>query len=356
MRTAALLALPLFLAVLAGCADDSDDPLAEAGADDAGPIVLDATSIAAPTWQVGQWWEWETTFQGGPQPETFCSIVLSAGASHVLVTEKDGMAKEAAAFGHPLLAPVGAGDLAFGGWGDAPWAILSFPLTDGKTWTSTIPNIAWDVFLPSDTVDVAFTATFGEAAPGQQPVVAIKGIAQELTVLDAEYDPATGWFRSLTFYDVDPGQDPLEVKWSAKSAGMDYTGPTFQATAEPLLAFGDRVGFSDFPTEGGQPYTQPPAPYHTFTMAEGQHLYGFIEMAAFAGARGLVLVDPANGQRNVYAAGAPEGESFLALDEPGQAGEWKLMTAGAGGFSGAFAQVYAVQLTEGAMPAGAVPA
>lgn len=354
----ALLAVLATAFLVAGCAGQADPPAADAlGPDDGLEASGPVTSIAAPRWEAGQWWEWETTFTDGTRPETFCSIVLSPGTENVLVTERDGMAKEGAAFGHPLLAPVRASDLAMGGWGDAPFALLSFPLTDGKTWTSSIPNVAWDVFYPSTTVDAAFTATFAEAEEGEAPVVAIAATVQDLKVLDAEYDPATGWFRSLTFYDVDPGQDPLEVSWRAKSAGLNYTGPFFQAQASLLLSLDDRVGFSDVPTEGGQPYTDAPEPYHTFTMGEGTLLFGFIDAEAVLGARGLALVDPANSQRTVYAAGAPEGEAVLFLDEPGQAGEWKLTTSGAGGFSGAFAQIYEVTLGEGTMPvAAAAPA
>lgn len=344
--TAALVASLL----LAGCSDDKAPGPAE-GTDEGGAAssAEALTSIPAPEWQVGQWWEWETTFSSGARPETFRSIVLATGASYALVTERDGMSKESAAFGHPLLAPVRAGDLAMGGWGDAPWSLLSFPLTDGKTWTASIPNLAWDVFLPADTVETTFTATFLDAAAGQPAVVAIVGMVGEAKVMDAEYDPATGWFRLLTFYDVDPGQDPLEVSWQAKTAGTNYTGPYHEAAATLLLAFDDRVGFSDGPTEGGQPYTQAPQPYHTFTMGEGTTLYGYVIAESVAGARRMVLVDPANQERHIAAVGAPEGEEFLFVDEPGQAGEWRLLTAGAGGFSGGFADLFEIVAVQGTM-------
>ena len=341
---AAVLLVALLVSGCAGKGGDAgpDDLSADGGADGADGIAT-FDSLPAPTWQAGQWWEWETTFTSGTRPETFCSIVLSTGTETVLVTEKDGMAKESAAFGHPLLAPVRASDLAMGGWGDAPWSVLSFPLTDGKTWTATIPNIAWDIYLPAETVEATFTATFNDAPAGEPPVVAIAGMVEDAKVMDAEYDAATGWFRTLTFYDVDPGQDPLEVTWTAKSAGLNYTGPYFHAEAQLLLAFDDRNGFSDFPTEGGQPYTDAPEPYHTFTMGSGA-LYGYAGVVSVVGARTLVLVDPANNQRNVAPPGAPEGQQFLFLDEPGQAGEWRITTAGAGGMTAAFAELYEVTL------------
>lgn len=344
-------ALAALTVVLAGCAEEGAKPT-----DGTDPAVDDAapqgplTSIPAPSWEPGQWWEWETTFSDGSKGEPFRSIVFpfSDAGTYTLVTESDAVAKQAATYGHLLLSPVRAGDLAMSDWSDSPWSLLSFPLTDGKTWTATIPNVAWDIFLPATTVEATLTATFIEA-DGSQVLVGLAGDVGEHRVLDAVYDPASGWFRSLTFHDVDPGDMPLEISWTAKSAGLNYTGPYFDHEAKLLLAFGDYVGFDNLPTEGGQPYTAAPQPYHTFTMGEGTTLYGYVGAFSVVGARAVVLTDPANQQRNLATPGAPEGEGFLALDEPGQAGQWTLATAGAGGLSAAFAEIYELTLGQGTM-------
>jgi hypothetical protein len=355
-RLAALLALPL---LLAGCSDDpagADDPAAGDGESPGDGAMLAASGvIPAPAWQVGQWWEWQTSFGSATAEGTHKSIVLSdQGSSYTLVTDQDSMAKEDAAFDHPLVGGIGKGDLAFETDG-LSFSVLSFPLTDGKTWATTLPNIAWDIFLPSTTVEVAMTAALLDPVDGAAPRVALTGMSGEHKLLDAVYDPASGWFAQLNLYDVDPGQEGLEIGYAAVASGLGYTGPYFQHSAAPLLQFVDLVGFSDVPTEGGQPYTSPPQPHHTFTMGEGTTLFGYLGGASVAGGRVFVLVDPQNGQRNHAVTGAPEGEGFVFIDEQGKPGEWRLGTVGAGGFSGAFVELFEVTLGGGEM-GGAGPA
>jgi hypothetical protein len=351
------LALAAFL-LLSGCAGKS--PEADAGLDGSGDEpgggqgsgseAGTVTSIAAPTWSVGQWWEWQTRFGDGAADDTFCSIVTATGSGYTLATEKDGMAKEDAAFNHPLLGSIRQGDLAFDAWADAAWSVLDFPLTDGKTYTKTIPNIAWDVFLPSDTVDVRFAATFLEGDGAQQ--VGLRGTNGEHLLVDAVYDSGTGWFSRLDFYDVDPGQEALEVGWTAVATGTNYTGPYFHATAEPLLVWFDGLGFDDDPTQGGQPFANP-NPYATFTVAGGENhrLYGALVAEAVAGGRAVVLIGPDHQARHVEVVDpVADGDGMvLWLDEPALAGQWHIASAGAGGFSGGFAELYEVVLTESQM-------
>jgi hypothetical protein len=227
---------------------------------------------------------------------------------------------------------------------DGDWSLLSFPLTDGKTWTASMPNIAWDL-LPANGVELAMTATFSQPTHGEPPSVYLTGKSGALTLLTGTFDPASGWFSDLQFFDVDPGQEELEIGFVAKSSGLNYTGPYFQHAAKPLVALVDQEGFDDVPTEGGQPYTTAPQPYVAFTVGEDKTLYGYIVAEAVVGARAAALVDPANQARHLEAEGAPEGETVLFLDEPALAGEWRLATGGAGGYSGLYAELF--ELTEG---------
>jgi hypothetical protein len=336
MARSALLSIVLLTAMLAGCAG-SQDPQ-DAGADDpmgddmdggAGLATLDATSsVPAPKWAVGQWWEWEVFFDEGAREDTFRSIVVSqSGGSSLLATEKAWASKEDAAFDQPVLGAASATDLSTEGWG-GQLRLLSFPLTNGKTWSASMPNFAWDVLLPSETAEIAMTASFDDGG----------------TILEATYLPATGWFGELVFHDIDPGQEAVEIGFRAKSAGLNYTGPYFMHEARLLLAVQDAIGFTDVPTEGGQPITQPPQPAHTFTMSEGKILFGLIVAEAVAGGRAVVLTPPQGESRHVEAVGAPEGGMAQFYDEPGMAGEWRVTTTGAGGFSGAFIELY--EMTE----------
>lgn len=356
MARLAPLAVLAFL-LLSGCAgkapasadaadDAGDDGSQPAGA--AGPV----TSLDAPTWSVGQWWEWEVSFGTETREETFCSIVVGAGGSgYTLATERDGMAKEEAAFSHPLLGPVGSGDLAMDGWGGDAWSLLQFPLTHGKTWTATMPNIAWDI-VPAETVELSMLAHVMQASGEEGTIAHIQGKIGEQTLVSAIYDPATGWFRELSFYDVDAGDEGLEVGFRAVSHGMNYTGPIFQATAERLLDWFDGSGFTDVPTEGGQPFASP-SPYVSFTVAggEGHLLYGVLVAEAVIGARAIALVGPDNQPRYFEAHDAAlEGAgNALWLDEPALAGTWHVASGGAGGFSAAFGAVWEVVLTETAL-------
>jgi hypothetical protein len=354
-RRALLAALTVLL--LSGCAG-KDAPAQAAPAEAAAgldAVTTDAggrVSLDAPTWAVGQWWEWETSFGTATRDDTFCSIVLGLqGGSYAVATEKAGMAKEEAAFTHPLLGTVGAGDLAMDGWGEAPWSLLSFPLTDGKTWTATMPNIAWDI-VDGETVDLAMGARIPAPAAGELPVALIEGRVGDALLVTATYDPATGWFRDLRFFDTDAGEEGLEVGFHAKSAGLNYTGPIFQATAAPLLDWFDGSGFDDVPTSGGQPFADP-HPYTDFTMegGDGHLLFGVLLAETVAGGRTVVLTDPGNEARHFEATDTAleGGSNLLWLDEPAIAGMWRVASAGAGGFSAAFGALYEVVLTEGTL-------
>lgn len=331
---------PFLLAamLLAGC---SDSPTSTAEADGQTPtdgqVLATASSIPAPTWEVGQWWEWQVSFGTETLPDTFKSIVVAATAGYNLATESTQEAKREAAYGRPLLGAIGA-DFSMDGYGGS-WQVLSFPLTDGKTWTATIPNIAWDVLVPGP-VEVAMTATFEDSG-----LVSFMGHVEEGMILEGTYDPATGWFSSLNLYDIDPGQEELEIGFTAANTGTNYTGPYFLHTAKLLLELVDGSGFDDDPTAGGQPYAQT-QPQGSFTMAADTTLYGWVETGSFVGVRQAVLLAPDGTVRRAEAVGAMDGDwNGAYFDEPGQAGDWHLATAGAGAFTYAAARIF--EITEG---------
>lgn len=347
LRTALVVALAL---LLPGCSTAPDKaaaaaPLSETSPS-AAPANLDAkSSVPAPDWAIGQWWEWETSFGTSVSDFTYCSIVIGKeGKAYTVATEKTEAAKEEATFGMPLLGSIAGGDLAMTGWGDAPWALLSFPLSDGKTWTTTMPNIAWDS-IHSRTADLAMSAAF-DAAIGKIGGFHITGSTGGATLVQGEYDAAAGWFTGLRFYDTDAGEEGLEIGFRAKSMGLDYTGPYFVHTAKPLLVLEDGSGFTDDPTQGGQPFVQP-QPQGTFTMQAGTRLYGQVFVDTVLAARTVALLTPAGEVRQVNDYNADlNGDSVGALvDEPAIPGDWHIFSAGAGGYSQA--SVHLFELTEG---------
>jgi hypothetical protein len=327
-------------AALAGC---SNAPQANGpglgSEDDPGDDAVVSLDAAAPEWQVGQWWEWETSFGGETRPDTFRSVVAQAASGgYVLASDQDGMAKEEAAFGHPLLGEVSA-SLSLEGFGGT-WDFLDFPLTDGKTWQATIPNIASDI-LGSPTATVAMRADHDPDLPGYR----IMGHVDQGMLLEATYLPETGWFGEVLLYDLDPSQEEVEVGLRAVSAGLNFTGTAYTATAEELLILNDGSGL-DAPPPEGQPFLQP-EPSGSFTMAADTLLYGVLAAESVLGGRVITLTDPANQQRQLVSQGGPDGdEQLLWVDEEGVAGEWHVVTSGAGGFTYAYVELYEITLTE----------
>ena len=103
----------LFAAALAGC---SEAPKADApGGTGVGPdcttdcelVPLDSnSSVAAPKWAVGQWWEWQVTFPG-QDPFNFKSLVVSTdGSGRLVATDEAALAKDEAAYDVLLLGEI----------------------------------------------------------------------------------------------------------------------------------------------------------------------------------------------------------------------------------------------------------
>lgn len=330
----------LLSALLAGCSD-APKPAADTDpAGTAGTTVPALTSVAAPRWQPGQWWQWQLSFGSETRAEPFTSVVVETGSGFIVASDVLSDAKQEAAFGIPLLGAIGS-QLEMEGYGGA-WSLLQFPLTDGKTWTAQIPNIAWDVLLPAAVIDVTMTATLDPSLPGFR----LTGVVEQGTLLQATYLPQTGWFGQLDLFDIDPGQEELEVGFKAIQAGLNFTGTTYRVEATSLLRLQDGSGFDNDPTAGGQPFVSP-QPSGSFAMTEGTVLYGVLSAEAVLGARSIVLVDPSNQERHVIAQAAmDQAEEVLFIDEPGQAGQWHVATTGAAGYSGGYVELYELVVTE----------
>lgn len=338
--------------LLAGCAGKSpagtEAPGAAAGEGLAAEVLSANSSVARPEWAVGQWWQYQLSYPGGGSERFKAIVVDTSGSSAVVATDDDAFAKREAAYNHPLLGTFGD-SLTMEGWGGS-WDLFDFPLTDGARWSGTMPNIAWDV-IAGEFVDLAMMASFVAKAPGpdgkEVPGFYIMGHAPEADnamVLEGYFIPANGWFSELTFYDIDPDQDPLEVQVKVTEAGLNWTGTYFRHTAEPLLEISDASGFDDDPTAGGQPFADP-HPHGTFVVsAQATAVYGLILAETVVGVRQVILHPPEGDAYQLQSTSAETDSDIqeLQLDVPAVAGEWRLVTAGAGGYTWMYADIYEI--------------
>ncbi|MBW3583464.1 MAG: hypothetical protein KY455_10240 [Euryarchaeota archaeon] len=304
--------------------------------------------LPAPVWRVGDWWGLHFYFGSDPGNGNHVNAVVTESASdeHYLATDDQQVAKFQALRDLPVLGAIGADDLSSTGFG-GDWDLLEFPLKDGATWTGEIPNIAFDI-LPEGQVPIDFTATYvseididGKSAPGY----VVEGMTEDGTlIVSYTYAPAVRWFTSLTVYDIDPEQDPLEFTVMLMGHGRDWIGTYYIDEATVLVENFDGSGFTDVPTEGGEPFASV-SPHVTFTVsAEATYVFGFVGNVAVFGARTTILFPPEGDPRHYEAVGAPEQGVGTRIDEPAIAGEWRLVTAGAG--AATFSEVFLVGLVE----------
>lgn len=334
----------LVVAFLAGCSDapKADAPTGTSDPDcvtDCLPVPLDgASSVAAPVWAIGQWWEWQVSFAGEDLPDTFTSVVVgTTGAGSLVATDHPTRAKDEAAFDVLLLGEVGP-SLKMTRAG-ADWDLFSFPLTDGKTWQATIPNIAWDVLLPAETVTLDLRAVFEADLPGYR----VMGHAGDAMLLDFTYLPEAGWFGDFKVFDIDEGDDPEEFRMRAVKSGLNYTGTYYIDTATLVVDMYDASGLDNPPPEG-QPVLNVDPRVGFSVGADVASLFGFVEIVAVVGDREVVIAPPGGAPPLHYqATGDIDGaEGFWDIDLSAVAGDWEVATTGAGGHSAAFVQIFSI--------------
>ncbi len=198
------IALPLLVAMLAGCSDDKaggespvDDPTAE--------------SLEAPTWVLGQSWTYTTI-----DDEVFDVVVaLDAGADWELHTNDIEVAWYHFGDDISYLGKVRKSDLA-GSQGSERVKFFDFPLEHEKTWSTT-----WDgesVTLTAHGVDAGFH------------IVAMAG---EAMFAEYTYSREAGFFDSLMFYNLTTGDE----QWGLELTGTDaeFTGNVYRYVDQEVL-------------------------------------------------------------------------------------------------------------------------
>ena len=211
MRTAALgLTLLLLASGLAGCTGltgggenkSSDDP------------------FTAPVWEVGDWWLY--TFSTPDYSDDTARLVVASdseegGTAYMLAISSETEARRHAVLNHnPFLGRITHDNLSAFENGIAQPA-LTFPLSNGQSWTFTLFSNDWTANVLDKTRDFAIISA--QATDGSR--------------LDYTYDTEIGFFSSFTWTDAD-GVEQLRMQFA--SGGEGHTGEVFFIRGGDLYA------------------------------------------------------------------------------------------------------------------------
>lgn len=300
------------LLVLAGClGNDASAPTGtiESGQlvdDAAGPdavgLSADGVGVEVPVWSVGD--AWTGNAHDGEETRPITLVVTRAdGASYFVETTDQGNAGWDAMFDISYLGAIRASDLA-GAQQGQPVQFFSFPLTDGKTWTTL-----WDGR------EVQLAAT--KSARGFDIVGTIDGEPY----VELDYVPALRWWSKLRFaegYGITI--DAVQSAW---------TGTLVSATAKLVYEGHPAV-----------PVASPGA--GTFTMDEGQ-AFGVVTVTGGGTqwARAFYLVQPDHQPYLTQSITNAEAEFmgrtvFLYEEIPAIAGTWQIVAPAVHDPAGAF--------------------
>lgn len=284
-------------APLAGCIGGGEAPVSPAAEVEAPPFDLPLRAdVDVAAWAVGDAWDVVTTGEGAGTRSTL--VVTAADAEgYTLSTTDEGTAGYDALEDVSYLGRIRASDLA-GSQQGAPVQFFSFPLTDGKTWTTT-----WDGLA------VTLTATFVPAmdtTAGIHPGFAIEGKADGESYVKYDYVPMLKWWSKLAFANG--------YGFRVERVHVNWTGEVLRAEAATLLE---------------ATTSAPGAPgAHAFTVGEGQ---SFVALSyageAQAYARGYVLVAPDGMPHATGPSGVTAGKGASGFEErlPPTPGEWRLL-------------------------------
>ncbi|MGQ0534503.1 MAG: hypothetical protein ACT4PT_00320 [Methanobacteriota archaeon] len=310
---------------------------------------------ALPSWQHGDWWEYEVVFDAGFGP------LLAAPVKVVVYEVSEKGYKVAAAernagvldqyFDTFFVGDVGA-DLN-GAIAGGPFKMFDFPLADGKSWPASISS-----FIDGEASTVEFTLTAmavpdaGDPA-GKSPGFHINGTAyfplSDLPSLERPdlnvtfeyvYSPLSRWVTSFRIDSVDFNGDPFtSMDMKLKSRGASYEGTFRVITLETIH---ENILIPILPV----PEFQPIPPVETVEVPDGftfvQRVVGLFGFAVgpvpAASAQHLELFDPDNARTEFTKIG--DGIDLQVLtDEPPVTGAWRYAYAGHG-TGGAFVGFY----------------
>ncbi|MFO1535664.1 MAG: hypothetical protein ABR586_08370 [Thermoplasmatota archaeon] len=333
------LLLATLLLSLAGCVRKADDAAADTQLQLTGASAKGAAQAAAsnatpaPAWSVSQSWTHKWTIMGAGDGGGDLTILIrtvvaeTADGGWTLATDNQTIAAFHGAFVIPTLGHFSRGLLQSVGETRFPW--YHFPLAANTTWNDAV--VAWDGVQASS---IPVHGRVASVTHGASTLYRIELSAADHLVAEYDYDSETEWFNEARFYD-DSGT--LVFRAEMQETHRGFTGRLYDDTGVLLLNHQDLV----VPTAG----VVQPNPAQDFTMAADQNrLLVFLISFAVGGAHHAELVAP-DGSR--HAAQSVDAVAMPVLNDsgvlllPGQAGTWRVASAGAGLIvAGGFIQAY----------------
>ncbi len=340
-RANAILAAALLLATgLAGClgSDEGDMEASDAslstgstegqaGTETNTDPALVAQGVHAPSWEVGDWWTWHHEATDMSVDWTL-AVTEDTGQAWRIAPDAQEPARFDAIFDWYVLGPMDKQTLSDEVSGGL--IFYDFPLTDGKTWTSTFApdGPAWTV---------EHTATFDpaiETAQGPLPGYAIQATVNGSVFFMYDYVPAIGFFSQLMNHVLPEESDSRagEVDWSyhTQAWGANYTGELYHATGEQVADIYHEI---DVEPEADELPEASPNPVDTFEVAETADAIFVIQLAgSTAGMSQVTLTDPEGTEYQAQSMSTGLNGAVAVSNAWYDAvpGEWSFRVVGAG--------------------------
>lgn len=328
------------IVLLAGCAAPASVPSSEAKPAPTA-FVFDGEERSASPWAVGQWLQYEVK-----------TLVSQAGTVNAVfdgerfIADRRSWALEEASRDVPILGGFDPATLASTAFGQ-PWRPLELPLSDGKTWTATLPIL--DAYGQPVPRPVEFTAKAGTVfLPGRQEAgFTVEGRIEGNLSVETSYSPS---LHLPTYIRLrPPGANGTTWAAELREDGKEWVGPVWAADSQVLVADYALVA----PNEA-----DPTAPYADALLssefagpAADVTVFGYLVSVAFAGTAYLQLSDPEGTAVAATALGAPIGVEVASIDAEGRPGTWKVTGVGVGAVAFVAAYLWAVELRPSVMEA-----
>ncbi len=220
-RAPLLLLALLTTAALAGCAGDADDPGAGGGGasdggNDGGVGASASPLAAAPTWQVGDYWTYQS-------PRGAVTYVVAEDAGSDYIMDSSDLESVFMNVRDPIstMGPQAKADLS-GSQGSQRVQFFQWPTIAGASWTTT-----WD----GEEREVTVKET-------TQSTATMEAVTDDVLIARYTYDADAKWFSSLAFY---YGQDEPVWSLSLTESGSGWSGSLWNLDAQQLVDY-SKVG------------------------------------------------------------------------------------------------------------------